>query len=196
MSECENYETKAESGQQSFKNETKKDLELKIRMHDNIGGRTAGKMTLVGAIVMLVSGVSLLVLELLFPSEEDSVLYPAIVICVLGVLFVCFALAFKPIRKAILKGNMQGKESTNAYTFTEEGCEVVTRMNDGTEITASGNYDGFTEVKEYKDMWLLYIDRETMFPIAKDGMKEGSAEELSALLSRTMGKRYKVCYKR
>ncbi|MDE7158858.1 MAG: hypothetical protein K2N74_04705 [Clostridiales bacterium] len=44
-------------------------------------------------------------------------------------------------------------------------------------------------------MWLLYLNKATVFGVSKFGMTEGTAEELSEFFVRNVGDRYKVCYK-
>lgn len=193
---CPACGTKAAPAQDgvALKNVTKMDLEFNLRVTENMAGKKCRIILLVVAIALMAVGAVLLSLELVFPSEEPDFFFVTLLF-LLGIFFLVFALVFKPFMRKILRKNMQGKESTNEFVFTEGGYEVTTLLNDGTRSTASGGYNGFTEAKEYKDMWVLYINKATAFSLGKECMTAGTAEELSALLSRMTGARYKKCYK-
>ncbi len=173
------------------KNETRLDLDYNLRVTENMAGRKCRIMLIVAAAILIVCGGVVISLDYLLPDGEPDLFFP-IVCFAIGALFLIFALLFKAFMRFLLKRNMQGKISTNTYTFTEEGYEVITDLNDGTESSASGNYISFTEVREYKDMWLLYLNKATVFSVSKDGMTQGSAEDLSALLISALGNRYKL----
>ena len=206
MNKCENCgrefggnfcpECGTKAAQQAFKNETRIDVAYSVKISENILGKKLKVLMLIGGIFLILVGAVWLTLELVLPGPWEPELVPPIVCLALGLFVGIFALAFKPIIRYLTLKNMVGKESTNFYTFTEEGYEVVTKMSDGTESKATGNYNSFIEAKEYADMWLLYINKATVFSVAKGGMTEGTAEELSALLTCTTGTRYKVCYKK
>ena len=179
-----------------LKNETKVDVEYNSRVTENMSGKKSKRIIIAASVVLLVCGVIMLLLEYAVPSDEKADPFYGILFLVLGTIFLVFVLAYRPFMKMILKKTMQGKESTIIYTFAEDGYEVITYLNDGTTSTATGSYSGFIEAKEFKDMWLLYINKATIFSVSKSGMTEGTADELSAFLSRVMGARYKMCYKR
>lgn len=180
----------------TFKNETKIDVEFSLRASGNVLGKRLKALMLIGAVFLIIVGAVWLTLELVLPSQWEPELFPPILFFALGLFVGIFALCLKPLVRYFTLKNLLGKESINTYTFTEEGYEVLTKMSDGTESKATGNYGGFVEIKEYSDMWLLYINKATVFSVAKDGMKEGTAEELTALFARVMGVRYRVCYKK
>ena len=184
-----------EPAKRSFTNETRMDVSYSVRMSENMVGKKLKVLMLVGAVCLIIIGAVWLTLELVLPSQWEPELIPPVVFLALGLFVGVFALAFKPIIRYLTLKNMVGKESTNFYTFKEDGYEVVTKMSDGTESKATGNYGSFIEAKEYADMWLLYINKATVFSVSKDGMREGTAEELTALFMRNMGARYKVSYK-
>ena len=193
---CPECGTKAEPDKSSIRNETRIDVSYSVRMSENMVGKKLKVLMLIGAVFLIIVGAVWLTLELVLPGEWEPELVPPIIFLALGLFVGVFALAFKPIIRYLTLKNMVGKESTNFYTFTEEGYEVVTKMSDGTESKATGNYGSFIEAKEYADMWLLYINKATVFSVSKDGMREGTAEELTALFMRNMGTKYKVCYKK
>lgn len=179
-----------------LKNETKRDVEFTARMNYYMVGKRSRIMLFVCALVLILLAGWIFGYNYLMTGGEDYKLSLVIFLVLLGVIFFIFALVQKSSMRKAVQNNMQGKEATNLYTFTEDGYEVVTRLNDGTVSRTWGNYGGFTEAKEFADMWLLYVNKAMVFPVAKDGMREGTAEELSALFVRMMGERYKVCYKK
>lgn len=178
-----------------FINETKIDLEFNAKASKNIAGKGTFILLIVAAVFTAIIGIVNLVTELRSPSEEGTDLYFSIFILVLSFICASFVVFYKPIMKLVLKKMTHGKETTNKYTFNEDGYVVETVMTDGTTSTAQGGYDGFTQAKEYKDMWLLYINKATVFALSKDGMVEGDAVDLTIFLAKTLGSRYKVCYK-
>lgn len=192
---CPSCGTKAGTAEEKkFLNETRIDLNYNLRMTDNMAGKKSQILLIVAALCLLVCGGVFLALELtLFKNSEPDFIFQ-IFLLTFGAVLLVFAFAFRPLVKMLLKKNMQGKESVNSYTFTETGYEVVTKLNDGTESKASGGYAAFTEAREYRDMWLLYLNKATVFSVDKAGMTEGTVEELSALFMRNMGARYKVRY--
>lgn len=178
-------------------NETKNDVDMNLRAAMHMGGKLRPIFLIVGIFILL-CGAVVLTLELL-PSEsgEEPDLFNGILCLVLGAVF-CFLFFFhKLLIRKILKKNLQGKEWLMRYTFTEEGYSQEALLNDGsTNSTTTGSYGALTECKEYVDMWLLYLNKSTVYGVDKSGMKEGTAEELTALLMRQLGVRYKTCYKR
>lgn len=178
-----------------FINETKVDLEFNAKVSINVAGRGTFILLIVASLFTAIIGVVNLVSDLRFPNEDSSDWYFSIPILVLS--FICASLAvfYKPIIKFVLKKMTHGKETTNKFTFNEDGYVVETVMSDGTTSTAQGNYNSFTAAKEYKDMWLLYITKATVFAISKEGMVEGDAIDLTIFLAKNLGSRYKVCYK-
>lgn len=193
--ESEAIEPRKEEQRGAIKNQTKNNFECSLRMVENITGKKTRVMLFVASSLLLLCGGAIGWIEYATSNGGTADYFLSVLFLALGALLLLFVASFKLIIKKILKKNMQGKESTNEYIFTEKGYEATGELNDGTKSAVSGDYAGFTEVKEYKDMWLLYLNKATIFPVCKEGMKEGAAEDLSALLSRAVGSRYKVCYK-
>ena len=176
-----------------FVNETKVDLLFNTSVGMRIARRTRVILAVAAAVVFACGG---LILGLTIADPEESDYFLGILFLALGVFFGVLAIGYKPFMRRLIKRSMQGKESVQRYTFTEEGYEQVAILNDGTESRTQGNYAAFTECREYSDMWLLYLNKSTIFGVSKDGMKEGTAEELTALFMRVFGSRYKTCFKR
>ena len=175
-----------------IKNRTKVDLKLNLRIYERILGKKYRIILFLASAALLLCGVVVIALARLYALGASIEFFFGLFLFVLGIVVGVAAVAFKSLfMKKILKKHMRGKVPTNDYSFTEEGYEVATCMNDGTQGSASGSYDAFIEAREYKDVWLLYLNKETVFAVSKSGMTEGTAEEISALLSRAMGVRYK-----
>lgn len=179
-----------------IKNETKRDLDFSARMNYYMVGKRSRIMLFISSLVLILLGGGIVcAVEILTSSSGEYDFSVGGFLILLGILFFIFALMHKSTMRKAIQKNMQGKEATNLYTFTEEGYDVATKISDGTMGKTWGNYGSFTEVKEFTDMWLLYVNGMTVFPVSKAGMTKGTAEELSELFKRTTGVRYKVCYK-
>ena len=174
-------------------NETKIYLEFNTR----VSMRLAGKLRLLlfgcAAVILVCGGV---VLGLEIPRGKEADYFFAILLLALGVFFAILGAVYQPFMRLALKKSMQGKESVQRYAFAEDGYEQVAVLNDGTESRTQGNYAAFAECREFSDMWLLFLNKSTIFAVSKSGMKEGSAEELTALFMRVFAHRYKTCFKR
>ena len=179
-----------------FVNETKNDVEFSLKASENLAGKKSRLLLLVVMLVILAVGGVTLALELTNPGENGADIALPVTCFVCGALLGVLLFVLKPIMRKAIKKASQGKEGLNRYTFTEEGYEIQTTLNDGTVSATAGNYGGLVEAKEYKEMWLLFLNKATVFVVAKAGMVEGTAEELTALFMRAMGNRYKTCYKR
>lgn len=175
-------------------NRTVNDINLNANTTCNIG-RKSRILVFVASLIIIIAGAATLTVELLIPSDEGADFFFPAFCFVMGVLLFAFSLGFNAFMKLILKKTMQGKESVNTFTFTEDGYEISSVMNDGTTSQAQGTYAGFTSCREYRGMWLLYINRATVFAVSKSGMTEGTEEELTALLKRSLGERYKGYFK-
>ncbi len=178
-----------------FVNETKADLEFSLKVSENMAGKKTRILLGIAVLITALAGVGTLLLEIFFPGDEGADLFFPILCLVLSVFCAATMVFSKGLMNFTLKKMTQGKFATNKFTFNEEGYEVETVMSDGTTSSAQGVYDSFTQAKEYKDMWLLYINKATVFSLSKEGMVEGTAEDLTAFFARTFGSRYKVCYK-
>lgn len=180
----------------AIKNETHVDAEYNLRASDNIAGKKSRIVMIAAGAFLILFGVAFYLLDYFVLSGADCDIFFPLFCGVLGAVFLVFGIVFKSVLRKTVQKNMQGKESTEYFTFYEDGYEIVTRLNDGTESKSTGGYNGFTEAREYKDMFLLYINKATVFSVDKTGMKQGTAEELAALLLRKTGDRYKVKYKK
>lgn len=179
-----------------FLNETKLDKEFNGKMSDNMVGRKTRLILFIGAFAMLIAGGLSLGLDLAFPDEDGIEIFFPVFCFFMAVFLFVFAFLYRSVFNKMYAKLSQGKETVNKYTFAEDGYEILTTVSDGTTSTAQGNYAGFTEVREYADMWLLYQNKATIFGVSKSGMTEGTAEELSTFFVRVFGDRYKVRYKK
>ena len=177
-------------------NETKCDVELNLKASKNMAGRKIFLILGIVAALCLASGAVTLALELSFASESETDLFFPIVCFGCGVVLLLLMVVWNPLLRKVMRKTMQGKESVNLYSFFEESYTIVSTVNDGMTSSAEGKYGALTEVREFQDMWLLYQNKATVFAVAKSGMKEGSVEELTALLMRQTGNNYKICFKR
>ena len=176
-------------------NVTNNNLELNAKMSEHIASKKFRLLMLTVAVIILICGLIVLSLDIFSPDEDGIDLFMPIM-CFIGVaVFGFIGAAFPKLIRYGLKKTMQGKESVNAYTFTDTGYSVKSELNDGTTSEARGLYTGLTQVREYNDMWLLYINKATVFIVYKFGMGDGSVEELSQLLKLNLNERYKIYYK-
>ena len=176
-------------------NQTKNDLELNALAAKRLS-KKARILFSVAALMFLVLGIAVLCVEIFIPAEEPDY-FDGIFFTVFGAIFLVFAVFLYPfVLKWACKRAMQGKYSDNRYTFTEEGYEIESKITEGEAASkTAGSYSSLTQVPEYCDLWLIYLNKATMFALRKDGMVEGTAEELTALLRSAVGARYKICFK-
>lgn len=175
-------------------NQTKNDLELNALVSKRMSKKPR-ILFLIAALLFLALGAALLCVELFVSDEGDYFL--SIYLLVFGALFFVFDVFFYPLLlKGLCKKFMQGKISDCRYNFTEGGYEIESLLTDGQATSkTNGNYASLTEIREYEDLWLLYLNKATIFALRKDGMLEGTADELTALLHSAVGPRYKTCFK-
>lgn len=176
-------------------NQTKNDLQLNALVSKRISQKTR-IVFFIAALLFLALGAALLCVEIFLPSEEPDYFFP-ISLLVIGVLFCAFDIFFYPLLlKGLCKRFMQGKISDCRYTFTQDGYTVESGLTDGGATSKmQGDYSSLTEVREYRDLWLLYLNKATVFALRKEGMVEGTADELTSLLRSAVGARYKTQYK-
>jgi hypothetical protein len=84
--------------------------------------------------------------------------------------------------KAHYKSNRGLANLRNDFEFGESGI-TVRSVNANTDGTSTWNYDVLYKAYETKDSFYLYVNRLQAFIVSKDGFTEGSATELSVLLS-------------
>lgn len=176
-----------------FENETKVDLETNMRASKRLLRNIRIGFALLG-VLMLGIGIALLLAEILVWKKEDYTFDFFFIL--FGAFMLLLAIFFKPFIRRTTKKTMQGKEGVNLFRFSEEGYEVATTLNDGTTGTTQGNYNAFTQCKEFPEFWLLYLNKATYFIVEKSGMKTGTAEELAGFLIGKLGGKYKVCCKK
>lgn len=174
-------------------NQTKNDLQLNALVSKRISQKSRIVFFVI-ALLFLALGAAVLCVEL-FSDEPDYFL--AIYLLVFGALFLVFDIFFYPLLlKGLCKKFMQGKVSDCRYTFTQDGYTVESGLTDGGATSKmQGDYSSLTEVREYQDLWLLYLNKATIFALRKEGMVEGTTDELTSLLRSTVGARYKTQYK-
>ena len=175
-------------------NQTKNDLQLNALVSKRISQKSRIVFFVV-ALLFLALGAAVLCVELFLSEEPDYFL--AIYLLVFGALFLVFDIFFYPLLlKGLCKRFMQGKVSDCRYTFTQDGYVVESGLADGGATSKmQGDYSSLTEVREYQDLWLLYLNKATIFALRKEGMVEGTADELTSLLRSVVGGRYKTYYK-
>lgn len=178
-------------------NQTKNDLELNTLASKYIS-RKARLFVFVISLVFMALGVLSFCLEYFLPSEEEPDYFFGIFLMALGVVFFVYDVFFAPTAlKRLNKKYMQGKYSDCRYTFTDEGYTWESIITDGEATSKTqGSYASITQASEYDDLWLIYLNKSTVFALRKSGMIEGTAEELSALLRSRLGSRYKTFCKK
>lgn len=174
-------------------NQSRNDSETNARASVHMTKTLRIDLIVCGAILATVFSTILLVEILLRPEYVNYFYY--VLFLVLGVVLLFLGIFFNKFLKATSKRMMRDKESTVTFTFSYEGYRAETLFNDGTTETLQGNYESFTKCREYADMWLLYLNRANVFILEKDGMKEGTAEDLSSLFREKCGLNYKLCYR-
>lgn len=175
----------------TFKNHTNNDMETNLRACVYMTKKPRMSLLVLG-ILFIVLGVTMILLDVFLSEEKDY--FVGILILVLAVLVLVLYFLYPLILKITYKRMAQGKETAIDFTFNDEGYSL--EQTGAVASTSAGGWDTFTLCKEYSDMWLLYINKASVFIILKDGMTEGSWEELGRLFQEKLGANYKVCYKK
>lgn len=144
--------------------------------------------------IFVVFGIIFLILECTV-FQKGAFFAPALAL-VFGVLLFVFGFFFYGwFLRLLTKWTMKGKEtdSIDTYTFHDKGFEMTATSKDGGTASTRVDYRSLNKVCEYPEMWLLHLNRATVMFVRKDGMKEGTAEEVTELLKSKLGEKYFVC---
>ncbi len=97
----------------------------------------------------------------------------------------------KLVRKQTQK--IDSRVTETDYIFEEDYFEATATVR-GEDVRTHTHcaYTALSSVVEYPDLWSMYYNQGAVYPVRKDGMTEGSAEELSALLKNRLGAKYTV----
>lgn len=169
-------------------NETKNDVEFQFRTAKHLLKKSKILLGLVLPLVLVACGVVVLLLD------REDLFFPVFTI-VLGVALSLFTwLGLDALVKKNLKKQLAGKEVSVRYTFEPTQVRIEAMHSAGLVGESSYiNYLAFTGVKEFSDLWLLQYNQTVSYSLRKDGMTEGTAEELSAFLKERFGGKYVVC---
>lgn len=167
-----------------FVNETRNDTDFNVKVSMFTSKKTRILITAVCVPLFIALGVGLLFLD------DTDIFFPVFLFVFAGVMLLFMLLGFKPLVRALIKRSTDGKTFVNFYTFREDGYDIRSTDNSGTESELSGSYSGLVKVTEQNDFWLLYYNKTTYFAVSKYGMKEGSAQDLSDFFGMKLGNRY------
>jgi uncharacterized membrane protein len=176
-----------------FENETKMNAETNMKVMKRILQKSRILVGVMGAL-LLAMGIALLMTEI-FVWKEGDYLFNIFMI-VFGTILIVFCFALSPILSRASKKTMRDQETVLRYTFHENEYQLVTALSDGTTSQTQGNYLSFTKVCEFKDMWILYLNKSSVFAVSKEGMITGTEEEFTQFLRQKFGAKYKVCFNR
>lgn len=166
-----------------FVNETKNDVETNLSATLHTGGPVMAGVCGGMSALFLVLGAVLLALK-------ADVFFYAFCFAAAALLLIFLFFCYKPVLRAVLKKSLAGKEAVHRFVFREDGFELKSER--GEQITAKGTvaYADIMKVVEYSDMWILYLDRSTVLAVARGGMTQGKAEDLSVLFGVKLGERF------
>lgn len=169
-------------------NETKNDVEFQFRTAKHLLRKSKLLLGLVLPLILIVCGVVVLLLD------REDLFFPVFTI-VFGVALSAFTwLWLDALVKRNLKKQLAGKEVSVRYTFEPTQVRIEAMHAAGLVGEDSYiNYLAFTGVKEFPDLWILQYNQTVSYSLRKDGMIEGTAEELSAFLKERFGEKYIVC---
>ena len=102
-------------------NKTVNDLKLNLNVSRNIAGKKSRLLLGIASLVCALAGAVTLTLELLASGDGEPDYFFPVLCFVLGVFFCAFAIGFNDFMKLILKKNLQGKQTENTFTFTDDG---------------------------------------------------------------------------
>ena len=131
-----------------------------------------------------------LVLGVVLLALKADVFFYAFCFAAAALLLIFLFFCYKPVLRAVLKKSLAGKEAVHRFVFREDGFELKSER--GEQITAKGTvaYADLRKAVEYADMWILYLDRSTVLAVARGGMTQGKAEDLSVLFGVKLGERF------
>ena len=169
-------------------NETKNDVESQFRTAKHFLKKAKLLLGLLFPVILIALGV------VVFFLDREDLFFP-VFLMVFGVAFAAFIwLGLDALVKRNLKKQLAGKEMSVRYTFepTEVRIEIT---HDAGLLGENAHiaYTAFTGVKEFSDLWILQYNQTVSYSLRKDGMIEGTAEELSAFLKERFGEKYIVC---
>lgn len=167
-----------------FVNETKNDVDTNLAATLHTGGPVMAAVCGGMSALFLVLGAVLLALK-------ADVFFYAFCFAAAALLLIFLFFCYKPVLKAVLKKSLAGKEAVHRFVFREDGFELKTER--GEQITSRGTvaYSDLYWVVEFSDLWIVYLDRSTVFAVARSGMTEGRAEDLSVFFGVKLGDRFK-----
>jgi len=92
------------------------------------------------------------------------------------------------IRK-LIKRNPNFDKTKNSYTFNDNDFNLIIEVNKKEEKHTI-KYENLYSVYETKNNYYLYLDYLRALIITKEGITEGTANDLSNIFSKSMGKKF------
>lgn len=166
-----------------FVNETKNDMKTNLSATLHTGGPVMAGACGGMSALFLVLGAVLLALK-------ADVFFYAFCFAAAALLLLFLFFGYKPMLKAVLKKSLAGKEELHRFVFREDGFEMRSERGEQIGARATVAYADLMKAAEYADMWILWLDRSTVLAVARDGMTQGKAEDLSVLFGVKLGERF------
>lgn len=166
-----------------FVNETKNDMKTNLSATLHTGGPIMAGVCGGMSALFLVLGAVLLALK-------ADVFFYAFCFAAAALLLLFLFFGYKPMLKAVLKKSLAGKEELHRFVFREDGFEMRSERGEQIGARATVAYADLMKAVEYADMWILWLDRSTVLAVARDGMTQGKAEDLSVLFGVKLGERF------
>ena len=133
-------------------------------------------------------------MAVIFP--EDSADY------MMGFFFMGFGVLFTPlcvgltflIQRLINKSMpVMSDDSIETFQFTEEGIAITLVKGEEYNSVTNAKYSYLFKVEESRDFYFLRISRVQSHVVRKADLTQGSIAELNALLTASLGARFKPC---
>lgn len=193
--EAEQKEEAAEVREPKFVNKTGASIETLVEVGKIVSKGFTRLLLILGTIMLSLGVVMMLVDTVLYGESVDGFW---IVLIILGLFMLVFSLFYKKLLRKGLTQKLDGRQEITRFMFFIDGFEFegYNKMAAATSRRwMKGNFAAFTEIREYKNYWMIFYGKAEFDVMEKNGMVEGDAAELSRFLAVRLGAKYKVCNK-
>lgn len=125
-----------------------------------------------------------------FESGELLSVIPGIVLAIVLVLISKLILS-ATVKSQIKSMTLLSEQTKENYTFTYDSLEIVSVRGDEYFCTVRTKYSYLFLVEEHADFYLLYISKNQYHVVDKNGLVEGTLDELNDIFARNLGNKFK-----
>lgn len=140
-----------------------------------------GVIFVVAAVIFFMATIAMAIID---PESDYYSILKTVAIILMTWAFIYFRLP-----KISYKQMGKVAESENYYVFSDVGISV-TNEGDCSHGESEYTYEAIERVIETKKYFFIFINKAQAYIVAKDGITNGSAEDLRSILSKVGDKRY------